>query len=346
MSNIIPHSQPWINDEDKSSVEELLSTAMLSKGKKMEKLEQELAAYLKKNHALFTGNGTQAQIMLMRALDIGKNDEVIMPTYVCNKVLKGIEAIGAKPVLCDINKNGVMDYYTIKEKVSPKTKAIILVHIFGINAWDDKLNEFNIPVIEDICQSFGSLHSNDRTGTYTDFAFTSFHGTKTLPLGEGGMLFVNDSKLFAKITENKNNLGYFVSGTDIIGALGLSMFSRYSTIMEKRAEIANKYSNAIAAELSKVEGKMGKNSMYFRYILHSNKNWDTIQKKYLEFGIHVRKGVDALVHRELEMADADFPNAHQYFQTAVSIPILPQLGETEIEHIISCTNILHREGVL
>jgi dTDP-4-amino-4,6-dideoxygalactose transaminase len=319
---------------------------MLSRGDQMLKMEQDLAAYLNKKYALFTGNGTQAQMLILKSLGIGPGDEVILPTYVCDKVWKGVTAIGANPVLCDVGENGVMSSAEIAPKITIKTKAIILVHIFGINAWTEDLSAFNIPIIEDICQSFGSIKYENRTGTFTSYAFTSFHGTKALGLGEGGMLFVNDEAQFEEIKRLKANLGFVTSGTEITAAMGNAQLGRYQIGLERRKEIAMDYLHSIPKELNTWANAIVGKSMHFRYVLKSNKDWETIRKKYLEQGIHVRKGVDALLHRQYGLSDENFPTAAQLFTQAVSIPILPQLTTEESERIVKATKLLFKQGIV
>ena len=319
---------------------------MLSRGEQMLSMEHAMAEYLNKKHALFTGNGTQAQMLLLKSLGIGPGDEVILPTYVCDKVWKGVVAIGAIPVLCDVGENGVMTHAQLLPKITTKTKAIILVHIFGINAWTRELADFNIPIIEDICQSFGSIEPKKRTGTYTNYAFTSFHGTKALGLGEGGMLFLNDASQFENIKDLKASMGFVTSGTEIIAAMGNIQFSRYQSGLERRREIALEYLRGIPNELNTWAKATANGSMHFRYVLSSNKDWETIRKAYLEHGIHVRKGVDSLLHRTYGFRDDEFPVATQLFNQAVSIPILPQLTEAQAHHIINRTNLLFQQGFL
>lgn len=345
-SHIIPHSQPSITQAEQDAVRRVLFSGMLSKGEITAELETKLAAYLNKKYALFTGNGTQAQMLILQALGIGTGDEVILPTYVCDKVLKGILAVGATPVLCDVNVEGIMDFNTISAKISDKTKAIILVHIFGINAWSAQLKSLNIPIVEDICQSLGSINPEDRTGIHTDFAFTSFHGTKSLAAGEGGMLFVNDDAILSKIISIKKEAGFYTSGTDLVAAVALSMCNSIEKNLKKRSEIAKRFNQELHPNLAHFMNSLASKSMNFRYIIRSEQNWDHIQAAYLEKGIHVRKGVDALIHRILNLPDAEFPGACAVFNSTVSIPILPQLQAEDVSHIILASNELQERGIL
>ena len=114
---MIPHSQPWITEHDKILMGSLLDSRMLSNGVLMSKLELELAQYLNKKYAIFTGNGTQAQVLILKALGIGPGDEVILPTYVCDKVLKGILFVGATPVFCDVNGHWCLCSISSKNRI-------------------------------------------------------------------------------------------------------------------------------------------------------------------------------------------------------------------------------------
>lgn len=345
-TKFIPHSQPWVLPEDAEGIASLLSSASLSKGEKMREFEGALASYLNKKHALFTGNGTQALQLILSALKIGKGDEVIMPTYVCDKVWKGIAATGATPVLCDVNEFGVMDENTVFPKISPKTKAMVLVHIFGINAWNPAWKKLAFPVIEDICQSFGHEIAALKTGIHSPYAFTSFHGTKSLALGEGGMLFSDNSEIFDEAVALKGTWGNITSGTEIMGVLGLNVWKRYPESLRRRNAIADRYNREINGDLNSRQKALGSKSMHFRYVLSSAGDWDVIKAAFLERGIHVRKGVDALVHRDQNIPDADFMMAVKNFEQAVSIPILPQLTEEEVGHIIHAVNEIHASGIL
>ena len=341
----MPHSQPWMLDQDGISVAEVLRSRFLSKGENLVRLESELAAYLNKKYALFTGNGTQAQMLILKALGVGQGDEVILPDYVCDKVWKGVAAVGATPVLCDVGAYGNMQFEDVSAKITSRTKAIILVHIFGRNAWDVRYQTLQIPVIEDVCQSFGSMDSSLRTGTYTGYVFTSFHGTKSFALGEGGMLFLNDEKAFEKLQKIRSESGYYTSGTDYTGALGLALWKRYEDGLKTRIKLAALYNEKLPQPLTETERSISGN-MHFRYVLKSEKPWEPIKKAFADRGIQVRKGVDNLIHQWQKMADTGFEGALKNFQTAVSIPILPQLDSEETAHIINTVNTLYEARVL
>jgi perosamine synthetase len=343
---LIPHSQPNITPSELLAMQEVLNSAMLSSGENTAELEKQLAAYLNKNHALMTGNGSQAQVLILMALGIGPGKEVILPSYVCDKVYKAVEITGAKPVLVDIGLNWLMEPNNVVPYLQKNTAAIILPHVYGYNAWQQGFEQFNVPIIEDICQSLGHNHLPFRTGTYTDFAFTSFHGTKPLAAGEGGMVFVNDEKVFGKLVQIRNSNPLFTKSTEMVASLALSQLNRYADVLKRRGEIAAFYNNNIESALTESSQDSLVQSMHFRYILKSNKDFEVIKAEYYKAGIHVRKGVDNLIHREIGLSDDTFPNSTNSYNTTVSIPLLPQLTQAQCEHIVATTNDLFKAGVL
>ena len=335
---IFNHNQPVTDPSDILAVTKILESNMLSKSSVTQSLEASLAEYLGKSYGLFTGNGSQAMALLLEGLGVSSGDEVIMPSYVCEKVLLTVQAIGAKPVLCDTNAFWVVSFESIKSKISKKTKAIIVVHTQGINGYDEQLKTLKIPVIEDTCQSFGSLNKEKRTGSFTDYAFTSFHGTKTLPGGEGGMLFVNDEFIYSKIQKEASNNPRYTKGTDIISALVLSQFNRLKATLEKREILREVYRNNINPELNQDFEKIAYQSMKFKYLLKSAKNFQEVKSQFLEYGIHVRQGVDCLNHRTLGLEDASFPSSVSLYNQTISIPILPSMTENDAHFIASKAN--------
>ncbi|MBS3912920.1 MAG: DegT/DnrJ/EryC1/StrS family aminotransferase [Bacteroidetes bacterium] len=331
--NYIPHSQPWITEAEESAVQAVMQSALLSKAEGITAFEKKMAEHLNKKFALFTGNGSQAQALILMAMELAMDDEVILPSYVCKKVYDAVIFAGATPVLCDIGTDWLMTPEEVAQKISGKTRAIILPHVVGLNGWNADFNSFGIPVLEDICQSFSD---QDGPGTYTNFAFTSFHGTKPIAAGEGGMLFVNDENIYSKILKIRKEIPVFTVGNELTSAVANTLLERWNVILQRRKEIAELYHFHLPQRLNMKFLKQ-KNATNFRYLLQSDKDFQSIRLAYLDKGIHVRQGIDNLIHRDIGLSDTEFPNSSFLFQTTVSIPILPQLKEEEIQHIISVT---------
>jgi perosamine synthetase len=335
---MISHSQPWITESELDATKSVLSSGMLFKGTISIALEKQMANYLNKSFSLATGNGTQAMMLLLSGMGIGPGDEVILPSYVCDKVYFGVIRLGARPVLCDIGNQWVMTYDSVKKVVSDKTAAIILVHIFGINAWDNDFENLNIPIIEDLCQSFGHIDPFKRTGRYSRFSFTSFHGTKCIQSGEGGMLFCEDEQVFNTIKEKVHTWPEITHYSDLQAAPALAILNRYDDILSIRNTIASRFMDEFPKDLIDRSKIPSLNSMFFRFPLKWEMNFTILQTDFYKEGIAIRKGVDSLIHRQLEISDAEFTETVNTFKSTVSIPILPQLRKSQIDHIIRTTN--------
>lgn len=340
---MIQHSQPWIVPEDAKLFEKVIASKNLSKSYITIELENKLASLINKKYALTTGNATQAQMLILMALGIGVDDEVILPSYVCDKVLKGVQSLGAKPVICDVGKDFVMTPNSVAEHITAQTKAIIIVHIYGINAYDNEFTKFNIPLIEDLCHTFGKNFNGGLSGSYTDFAFTSFHGTKMLGAGEGGMLFLNNKELLDKVNEIKKNKGFFTSGNELISTLVGQQIERLEENLLKRFKIAMFYNENLPKELTTYMIDLRERTIYFKYILKSFKEFNSIKLNYEEKGISVRQAVDNLNHRNLNLPTEMYKNSEYFFNNTFSIPIYPHLNKNQIEYIVAVTNELYQE---
>lgn len=341
---MIQHSQPWILPEDANLLGKVIASKNLSKSTITIALENRLASIINKKHALTTGNATQAQMLLLMALGVGVNDEVILPSYVCDKVLKGVLSIGAKPVICDVGKEFVMTPNTVAEHITVQTKAIILVHIYGINAYDKDFSKFNIPIIEDLCHTFGKSINGDLSGSYTDFAFTSFHGTKMLGAGEGGMLFLNNKEILDKLNELKNKKGFFTSGNEMVSTLVGQQVERLEENILSRFKIAMFYNENLPKVITSYMIGLRERTIYFKYILKSNKEFNDIKNHYEARGIAVRQAVDNLNHKNLNLSNERYNNSVFFLNNTFSIPIYPHLTQNQIEYIVEVTNELYQEG--
>jgi dTDP-4-amino-4,6-dideoxygalactose transaminase len=341
---MIQHSQPWILPEDSSLLNEVIRSKNLSKFNITLDLENRLAAFINKKYALSIGNATQAQMLILMALGVGEKDEVILPSYVCDKLVKGVLSMGATPIICDVDKDFVMTSNSISKHITDKTKAIILVHIYGINAYHKDLTRFNIPIIEDLCHTFGKNFNGDLPGTYTDFAFISFHGTKMLSAGEGGMLFLNNKELFEKVIELKNNKGFFTSGNELISAIIIQQIERLGENLKRRREIAMFYNEKLPKELTQHMVELKEKTTYFKYVILSKNKFNNIKKQYEDRGIAVRQAVDNLNHRNLGLSKELYSNSEYFFNNTFSIPIYPHLTQNQIEYIVEVTNELYQCG--
>ncbi len=190
-----------IKEEVDKEVLDVLSEGQYIMGKNVKEFEREISEYIGVKHSVSVGNGTDALIIALKALGIGKGDEVITTPFTFFATAESISFVGATPVFVDVDINTFnIDPAKIEEKITDKTKAIMPVHIFGQPCDMDAINEIakkhKLKVIEDACQAIGSKYKGKKAGSLSDIACFSFFPTKNLGCaGDGGMIVTNDDNL-------------------------------------------------------------------------------------------------------------------------------------------------------
>lgn len=321
-NQFIPHSKPWISKEDIYEVEKNLKSKMISNGRVVENFKKKILNFLNVKYGFVLSSGTNALLVSLIALNIKSGDEVILPSYVCKDVLDAVLLSGSTPKICDVNKHGVITYETIKKFFTKKTKAIIAVHIFG-NICDIKsLIKFKVPIIEDSSQAFGVDINGTKAGTLGDIGILSFNATKCLTTGEGGMILTNKFS-FAKKIQNilyskdiiKNSKHYqFESITNMQAALGISQLKRYNQFLKKRNYIFSKFYSDTKKNSLNLINDINSN-MKFRFVIKQKDSFKNLEKKFFKNKIIIRKGVDNLLHRILNLNDKNYKNSVELFNT-------------------------------
>jgi UDP-4-amino-4-deoxy-L-arabinose-oxoglutarate aminotransferase len=343
---MIPHSQPWLSDADKQAVTVVLGSGMIAQGQLVHQFETEVAHYLGLAGGVAVASGSTALVLALKALNVKCNDEVILPTYVCKSVLESVLSVGAKPVLCDIGNDWRMTQETIASKVTSHTAAIIVVHLFGIASETQAIKSFGIPIIEDCCQAFGASFNDTKVGSIGTIGILSFHATKCLTTGEGGMAVSNSSTLLERMRSLRDGNHYSLDRrilapmTDLQAALGLSQLARYAQFLKRRQEIANYYFHHLQNCSIHIPETIRQLSIFFRFPVRVQKDFETSQQQFNQYNIHVRRGVDNLLHRLLGLDKNLFPIAERLFTETVSLPIYPALSNEEIKKIVlACQTI-------
>jgi UDP-4-amino-4-deoxy-L-arabinose-oxoglutarate aminotransferase len=341
----VPHSRPWIDQSDLLAVNELLKSRMIAKGLRVQAFEQAVSYYLGATSAIACASGTAALSLALKVLRISSGDEVILPTYVCWSVLAAVRGSGAVPCLCDVDDSGVVTVQTVRAALTPKTRAIIAVHMFGHPCDINSISTLGIPVIEDACQAFGLKVSGRSAGTLGDLGILSFHATKCLTTGEGGMLLTNNpslinlAHLYEQPIEQNNAAGTFIM-SDLQAALGLAQLDRYATFLDRRQELFASY-NEITSKLANVShGYVGMPKFLFRYTLRIQSCFESSQASLLINGVHSRRGVDELLHRRIGLNDRNFPCAIKLFDQVISIPFYPSITEQERKKVVRALKVV------
>ena len=345
---MIPHSRPWIIEQDRQSVMRTLETGMIASGSGTQELERAMLERTGAIQAIACASGTAALGLALRALEIGPGDDVILPSYVCWNVLAAVTSLGANPILCDVNESAVMTVATVSRVMTPGTAAIIAVHTFGHVCDVQSLKGLGIPIIEDACQAFGLSVSGRPAGSLGSLGCLSFHATKCLTSGEGGMVLVNDSALAVRLrgladTEIRYNGAGASVLSDMQAALALSQLRRYDEFLRIRRQLFSKY-DSVLQELSLQPGYSQHTDFLFRFTLRSRQSFERLREEFLSRGIHVRRGVDELLHRRLGYSDAGFPVSLRLFEETLSLPFYPALERVEVDTVVQGMREIFREN--
>ncbi len=346
---LIPHSKPWITPADIEAVAAVLGSNMIGQGALTRGLEQRLATWVDGHDGVGVGSGSAALVLALNALEIGMGDEVILPTYVCPSVLEAVITVGAVPALCDVGDEWVITVESAARRLTPKTKAVIVPHMYGVFADIPAFRQLGIAVIEDCAQG---LDRCGRRPLAADVAIFSFHPTKCLSSGEGGLAIAAESGLVMAMRELRDGIPSHIAKrlfsplSDIAAGLALSQLNRYDDALDQRAQLAREYTVAIESKRPQcINQEAIKKSMFFRFPILLPGGIDVFASRFLDRGMLVRQGVDCLLHRLLGQPDVEFPNATRLFNTTVSLPIYPALTVAEksrcVTHTLAIITNLH-----
>ena len=270
MTDFIPVNEPLLDGNEKKYLMECIETGWISsEGPFVHKFEEQLANQVGRKHGVAVSSGTGAIDAAVEALGIGPGDEVILPTFTIISCVNQVVRSGAKPVLVDSNPvTWNMDVTQIESKITQRTKAIIVVHIYGLPVDIDPVLElcqkYGLKLIEDAAEMIGQTYRGRPCGSFGDISTLSFYPNKHITTGEGGMVFTNDDVLAKNLRELRNlcfkpgkrfvheRLGWNLRMTNLQAALGVAQLERIDDFCKKKRWIGQMY-NELLANLSDVQ---------------------------------------------------------------------------------------------
>ncbi len=284
MKSFIPVCEPTLNGNELRYVTECIKSRWISSsGKFIKQFEDKFSEYCGVNYGVSCSSGTAALHLALEAMGIGKGDEVIIPTFTMIASCNAIIYAGAKPVLVDSElKTWNIDIGKIEEKITNKTKAIMVVHTYGHPVDMDKLREIsakhNIQIIEDAAEAHGAEYKGRKVGSLGDVACFSFYANKIITTGEGGMIVTNNEKwaervrllkdhFFGKIRFLHQEVGYNYRLTNLQAAIGLAQLEKidkYVSARRNNAKLYNKLLSNVKGITTPPEAKWAKN-VYWMY---------------------------------------------------------------------------------
>lgn len=338
---MIPHSRPFLDDEDHRGVLDVLRSGQLVQGEKVAAFEEAFCRELDLPGAVAVSSGTAALHLALLALGVGAGDEVILPSYVCTALWHAVRYTGATPVLADIEADAFnLSALDVMPRLTKKTRAVIVPHMFGQSADIDQLLNLGIPVIEDCAQSLGSHYRGQPTGTFGVAAIFSFYATKVIAAGEGGMVVSRDRNLIDRIRDmrdydEKDTLAtrFNYKLTDLQAALGMSQLKKLPVFIARRQDIARRYDRVLReAGLPPPINKPDRDHSYFRYVFLLD-SMECFLNDMGRQGVICRRPVFRPLHDYLEQTGFEVTN--RVWRYAVSVPIYPGLTDEEIETVAS-----------
>ncbi|MCB9800525.1 MAG: DegT/DnrJ/EryC1/StrS family aminotransferase [Candidatus Omnitrophica bacterium] len=337
---MIHHSKPSIGKEEKNACLAVLDSLYLAQGQKVHRFEELLAEKTGRRYGVAVSSGTTALQLALLAQGVSIGDEVIIPSYTCVALLHALDFVRAKPVLVDSDPEDLnMSVDQIRTKITRKTKAIIVPHLFGRAADMKKIVNLGVPVIEDGTQAIGATVNKKNVGSWGVMSVFSFYATKMLTTGEGGVILTDSSKKASFLNDvrdydKKDSYRFRTNSkmTDLEAAMGIEQLKKLTQFVRARRKIAEFYNG----ELKKLELELPVDTperphIYFRYVLRASAaKTQGLIRALNRGGIEAKQPVYKPLHRYLKLSDRDFPVASEAVKTTCSLPIFPALRLTDM----------------
>jgi dTDP-4-amino-4,6-dideoxygalactose transaminase len=353
---MIPIASPQIGDEERNAVLEVLSSGQLAQGPVVEAFEREFAAWCGVKHAVAVNSGTAALHLLMLAHGVKEGDEVITSPFTFVSSANAALFVGARPVFVDIEpETYCLDPAKVEAAITPKTKAIMPIDLYGHPAAINELREIadrhGVVLIEDACQAHGAAIGERKTGALDVSASFSFYPTKNMTTAEGGMVTTDDDGIAAKVTMLRQHgashryhhdlLGYNFRLTDIAAAIGRAQLAKLDRFNERRRRNASVLDEGLASVsgVTTPRERRGYRHVYHQYTIRIDRDRDGFQQRLREHGIGTAIHYQVPVHRQplyqgLGYRDVSLPLSEAAAAQVLSLPVHPALTDEDLDRIV------------
>lgn len=351
-------SKPTITEEMKRRVTEVLDSGRFIKGPNVKEFEHEFSSYCSVKYGSAVSSGTASIYLALRALGVGKGDEVITPSHSFIASASPILLIGAKPVFVDVNNDYLMDMDDLEKKITPKTKAVICVHLYGQMCDMDRLLKLkercNFYLIEDAAQAHGAEFNGKKSGSFGDIGCFSFFPSKNMTVaGDGGMAVTNDEELDAKLKMLRDHgrdyrtkegkfksilLGFNFRMSEISAVVGMEQLKLLDKWTEKRRKIAKLYDELLTNNVIKPTEYKNRKHIYHLYVIRAkqrDKLAEYLAKNGIETGIHYPL---AIHQQPIFSGNWNLPKTEEICKEILSLPIYTLMSNKEVEFVCNKTN--------
>jgi len=352
---VIPIARPQMGEDEKRRVWEAMDSGSLAQGPRVRELEEQFASFIGVEHAVAASSGTTALHLALLGYDIGEGDEVITVPFTFIASANSIVYTGARPVFVDIDERDfTMDVDRIEAAITPRTKAVMPVSLYGQPAAMDEIGEIaernGLAVVEDAAQAHGAAIGNRKSGSWGAGTF-SFYPTKNMTTGEGGMITIDDGDLAERIRLLREHgmkvryhhevVGYNFRMTDIAAAIGLAQLPKLPGFNDRRRAIAARYDTELQGVITPFV-RPGVTHVYHQYTIRVNDR-DAFAERLKERGVGSAIYYPIPVHRQkpfiaLGLGDGSYPVTDRLTEQVLSIPVHPALSDDEVSTVIGAVN--------
>jgi perosamine synthetase len=356
----IPVSAPVLNGNERKYVLDCLDTTWISSnGPYIERFEKAFASFCQTQHALSCCNGTVALHLALLALGLGREDEVLVPTLTFVATANAVSYCGARPVFLDSDPHTWnLDVSTLAKKITPRTKGIVAVHLYGnpvdMDALMSLAKQYGLWVVEDAAEAHGAEYRGNKVGSFGALGSFSFYGNKIITSGEGGMVVTNDSNLALKVSRLKGQgmdpdhrywfpiIGYNYRMTNIAAALGLAQLENFDAHILRRNEIVQWYqeelSDITGLEFQKPQQNSKPVNWMFTIVLNESLQFsrDSLMKYLLNHSIETRPvfyPMHILPPYLSSSKELKFPVADRISGRGINLPTWGGLTRDDIRYI-------------
>ncbi|MGK0359151.1 MAG: perosamine synthetase [Bradymonadia bacterium] len=360
--DLIPLAKPVFEDDDFEALRGPLLSGWVVQGPNVKAFEDAFATYTGAAHAIACTSATSALHLAMVALGVGPGDEVIVPAFTWVATANAVVYCGATPVFADIELATYnIDPADVARKITPKTKAIVPVHLFGLPADMDALAAFGLPMVEDAACGLDARIGTQHVGTFGELACFSFHPRKAVTTGEGGMLTTaspaHDSLLRGLrshggvaptdgrapfLMADFPHLGFNYRMTDLQGALGHTQMGKAARLYAARSQRAARYLD----RLQGIDGLIlpstpdGMTHGWQSFICRMPEGRDAMMQRLIDANIQTRPGTHAVhalgwYRENMGTQIEDCPTAWAADQTSFAIPLFPTMTDAQQDRVIA-----------
>lgn len=350
-------AKPQLGPEEKQAVLEVLDSGMLAQGPRVQAFEEGFAEMCGVQHAIATTSGTTALHLALLAHDIGAGDEVITSPFTFISSANSILFTGAKPIFADIDPLTYnLDPAAVEAVITPQTRAIMPVHLFGLAADMGRLVEIaqkhNLIIIEDACQAHGAEYQGQRAGSFGTGTF-SLYPTKNMTSAEGGMITTDDDEIAAECRVLRQHgmrrryyhdeLGFNFRMTDVHAAIGLAQLGKLERFNEQRIANARYLTEHLRGVITPAAPE-GYRHVFHQYTIRVRGDQrDALVTHLRENGVGCGIYYPVPIHQQTfyvkELGyDVRMPVAEQATREVLSLPVHPSLSQEDLEIIVAAVN--------